>query len=281
MNKLKAMFNENWKSIVFSYSLFSINAILMLVYPKVLGESIDHLIAKDYAFIWYLVATFVALMFFGYISRIYDIKVFSGIYRRFASIETSKQIESNIETTKINGRLTLMNYIVRFFEVDMILIINTVLGAIGSIYFLSLVSWPIVGFLVLTGVAILGASYYYSPKLAALTSLNNDISEEQTDIIDTRKISKINNLLRRSQKIALVRATVDSKFSLWIQAIVYGSVTALLTYYVMYNKVTVGSVFSTYRYMFDFCNALLGMPTIITSYINIKDVIKRLETETE
>jgi len=275
------MFKENWKSIVFSYSLFSINAILLLVYPKVLGESIDHLIAKDYGFIWYLAATFIALMFFGYVSRIYDIKVFSGIYRRFASIETSKQIENGVETTKINGRLTLMNYIVRFFEVDMIVIINTILGAVGSIYFLSLVSWPIVGFLVLSGVAILGASYYYSPKLAALTSLNNDISEEQTDIIDTRKISKINNLLRRSQKIALVRATVDSKFSLWIQAIVYGSVTALLTYYVMYNKVTVGSVFSTYRYMFDFCNALLGMPTIITSYINIKDVIKRLETETE
>jgi len=281
MNKLKTMFKENWKSIVFSYSLFSINAILLLVYPKVLGESIDHLIAKDYGFIWYLAATFIALMFFGYVSRIYDIKVFSGIYRRFASIETSKQIENGVETTKINGRLTLMNYIVRFFEVDMIVIINTILGAVGSIYFLSLVSWPIVGFLVLSGVAILGASYYYSPKLAALTSLNNDISEEQTDIIDTRKISKINNLLRRSQKIALVRATVDSKFSLWIQAIVYGSVTALLTYYVMYNKVTVGSVFSTYRYMFDFCNALLGMPTIITSYINIKDVIKRLETETE
>jgi hypothetical protein len=31
--------------------------------------------------------------------------------------------------------------------------------------------------------------------------------------------------------------------------------------------------------MFDFCGALLGVPTIITSYINIKDVIKRLETE--
>jgi ABC-type bacteriocin/lantibiotic exporter with double-glycine peptidase domain len=74
-------------------------------------------------------------------------------------------------------------------------------------------------------------------------------------------------------------SSVDAKFSIWIQGIVYGSVTALLTYYVMYNKVSVGSVFSTYRYMFDFCNALLGLPTILTSYINIKDVIKRLETE--
>lgn len=279
MIKLKVMFKENWKAIIFSYSLFSINSILMLVYPKVLGNAIDHLIAKDYSYIWNLVATFTSLMFFGYISRIYDIKVFSGIYRRFASKETHKQIESNVETTKINGRLTLMNSIVRFFEYDMIVVIQTFIGVVGSIYFLSLVSLPIVGFLILSGLAIVGASYYYSPKLGVMTSLNNDLSEEQTEIIGSRNISKVNNLLRRGQKISIMRSLIDSKFSLWIQAIVYGSVTALLTYYVMYNEVTIGSVFSTYRYMFDFCNALLGIPMIISSYINIKDVIKRLEVE--
>jgi ABC-type bacteriocin/lantibiotic exporter with double-glycine peptidase domain len=172
-----------------------------------------------------------------------------------------------------------MNSVVRFFEIDMIVVIQTFIGAVGSIYFLSLVSLPIVGFMIISGISIVGASYYFSPKLAALTSLNNDISEEQTDIIATRNISGVNNLLRRVQKIAIRRSYIDSNFGLWIQSIVYGSVTALLTYYVMNNKVTVGSVFSTYRYMFDFCNALLGLPMILTSFINIKDVIKRLETE--
>lgn len=281
MNKLKVMFKENWKSIIFSYSLFSINSILMLVYPKVLGDTIDHLIDKDYWYIIYMLITFVLLMFFGYISRIYDIKVFSGIYRKFASTETNKQFEAGVETTKINGRLTLMNNIVRFFEFDMIMVLQTLFGVVGTIYFLSLVSLPIVGFLILTGIAIIGVSYYYSPKLAAMTKLNNDISEEQTAIISTRKISGINNLLKRGQKIAITSAYINSNFSLWLQAIIYGSVTALLTYYVMYSKVTVGSVFSTYRYMFDFCNALLGLPSILTSYINIKDVIKRLETDTD
>ena len=279
MNKLKVMFKENWKSIMFSYSLFAINSILMVMYPKVLGDSIDHLIAKDYSYIWYLVSTFVAIMFFGYISRIYDTKVFSGIYRRFASIETHKQIESGVETTKINGRLTLMHYIVQFFERDMLVVLQTIIGLIGAIYFLSLVSWTIVGFLIFTSILILGATFYYSPKIANITSQYNDLSEEQTDVISTRNISSINNLLKRGQHLSLKLSNIDAKFSIWIQAIVYGSVTALLTYYVMYNNVSVGSVFSTYRYMFDFCNALLGVPTIITSYINIKDVIQRLETE--
>lgn len=279
MDKLKVIFKNNWKTIILSYTLFSINSILMIVYPKILGETIDHLIAKDYQYIWYMVINFATMMFFGYISRIYDIKIFSSIYRKFASDETNKQFDTGVETTKINGRLTLMNAVVRFFEFDMIIVLQTIFGVVGTLYFLSLVSWPIVGFLVLTGIAIVITSNYYSPKLAAMTKLNNDISEEQTDIISKRKISGVNNLLRRGQKIAIKSAYINSNFGLWLQAIVYGSVTALLTYYVMYSKVSIGSVFSTYRYMFDFCNALLGLPSIITSYINIKDVVRRLETE--
>ena len=279
MGRLRNMFEENWKSIMFSYSLFMINAILTVMYPKILGDAIDHLIAKDYTYIWYLVLTFVGIMFFGYIGRIYDTKVFSGIYRRFASTETSKQLDNDIETTKINGRLTLMHYIVQFFERDMLLVVQTIIGLVGAIYFLAMVSLPIVGFLLITTVLILGATAYYSPKIAKITSQYNDLSEEQTDVISTRNIVSINNLLKRSQFLSLKMSNIDAKFSIWIQGIVYGSVTALLTYYVMYNKVSVGSVFSTYRYMFDFCNALLGLPTILTSYINIKDVINRLETE--
>jgi ABC-type bacteriocin/lantibiotic exporter with double-glycine peptidase domain len=256
-----------------------INSILMVVFPKILGNSIDHLIAKDYQYIWYLVLVFVAIMFFGYISRIYDIRVFSKIYRRFASIETHKQIEGGVETTKINGRLTLMHYIVQFFERDMLIVLQTIIGLVGAIYFLSLVSLTIVGFLIITSILILGVTFYYSPKIAEITSQYNDLSEEQTEVINTRKISSINNLLKRGQRLSIKLSNIDAKFSIWIQGIVYGSVTALLTYYVMYNTVSVGSVFSTYRYMFDFCNALLGLPTILTSYINIKDVVKRLETD--
>ena len=279
MNKLRTMFRDNWKSIIFSYSLFAINSTLMVVYPKVLGESIDHLIAKDYSYIWYLVSTFVAIMFFGYVSKIYDTKVFSRIYRRFASIETNNQIENDVETTKINGRLTLMRYIVQFFERDILIVLQTIIGLVGAIYFLSLVSLTIVGLLIITSVLILGATFYYSPRIAKVTSQYNDLSEDQTEVIGTRNLSAINNLLRRGQHLSLKLSGIDAKFSIWIQGIVYGSVTSLLTYYVMYNNVSVGSVFSTYRYMFDFCNSLLGLPTIITSYINIKDVIKRLDTE--
>jgi ABC-type multidrug transport system fused ATPase/permease subunit len=279
MLKLKTIFRENWKSILFSYFLFSMQSIFMLIYPKVLGESIDHLIAKDYSFIFYLLLTFLGMMVFSYISRVYDTIVFSKIYRRFASIETCNQFDNNVETTKINGRLTLMSSVVRFFEADMINILNAAFGLLGSIYFISLVDITLVPYLIFSAILTLMVSYYFSPKIAAITKDSNDISEEQTEIINHRKISLVNNLLKRKQLLSIKLSNLDAKFFFLIQLIAYGTVTALLTYYVVFNTVSVGSVFSTYRYLFDFVASVSILPHIIISFINIKDVIKRLEIE--
>ncbi len=279
MTKLKAIFTENWKQILLSYFLFSMQSIFMLIYPKVLGESIDHLIAKDYSFIVYLLLTFFGLMVFNYISRVYDTIVFSRIYRRFASIETNKQFETNVETTKINARLNLMSSVVSFFEKDMLNILYAAFGLLGSIYFISLVDVTLVPFLIISGILTLIVSYYFSPKIAEITKDSNDISEEQTEVINQRKISLVNNLLKRRQMLSIKLSNLDAKFFFLIQFIAYGTVTALLTYYVVFNQVSVGSVFSTYRYLFDFVVAVSILPQIIISFINIKDVIKRLETE--
>jgi hypothetical protein len=277
MNKLVNIFKENWFKIILSYLLFSINTLLTLTYPKVLGNTIDHLMNKEYLYIWYLVFIFLAMMLFGYISRVYDVKVFSTIYKNFASNEVNKQLEKGIESSKINGRLNMLNSIVHFFEYDMINVLGTVFGVLGSLYFLSLVSIKIVYLLILTGSIIIALSYFFSPKFAYLTKLNNDLSEQQSDIIISRKITLIDNFLLKSQKISISQSKLYSKYNVTIQSIVYFSVTTLLTYYVMFNKVTIGSVFSTYRYMFDFCNSLIGVPFIVTSYLQIKDVINRLE----
>lgn len=279
MGKLKQIFKENWFGITISYTLFSLQAISMLIYPKVLGDTIDHLIVKDYSYVIYLLLTFLSVMVFNYLSRVYDTIIFSKIYRRFASVETNKQLGNNIETTKINGRLTLMSSIIQFFERDMLMVLQAFFGLIGSMYFISLVDKGMLFYLIISGVLTLIISYYFTPKIGAITKLSNDISEEQTQIVNERNITLLNNLLRRKQKLTIKLSNIDAKFFFLIQFVAYGTVTSLLTYYVAFNPVSVGSVFSTYRYLFDFVVSVSIVPTLLTSFINIKDVIKRLETE--
>ena len=279
MEKIKLIFKENWGKILISYFLFTMQSVSIIIYPKVLGEFIDHLVLKDYSYVKYLLLTFLGLMVFNYISRVYDTKVFSKIYRRFASIETSKQFDNGVESTKINGRLTLMASIINFFERDMIIALNSIYGLLGSLYFISLVDVSMVGYLVISSIMTIAITYYFTPKISSITKEVNDLSEQQSDIVNTRKISFVNNLLRHKQKLAVKSSNLDAKFFFLVQFIAYGTVTSLITYYVLTNNVTIGGVFSTYRYLFDFCIAVSYIPVLIPSLINIKDVIKRLETE--
>jgi ABC-type multidrug transport system fused ATPase/permease subunit len=277
MQKLISIFKENWLSISFSYLLFTLQSLFILIYPKVLGNFIDSLIAKDYSYVIWLLLTFSGVIIFNYISRRYDTLVFSKIYRRFASFETSAQIDNGIETTKINGRLTLMTNIVSFFERDMITVLHCIYGIIASIYFIGSVDPTMLPYLILSGLMTISTTYYFSPRISNLTHQTNDLFEKQTQVVNERKISALNNFLRLRQKLAVKYSNLDAKFFSLIQIIAYGTVTLLTTYYVVYNQVTVGSVFSTYRYLFDFCNSVTTVPFIIFSFINIKDVIKRLE----
>ncbi len=279
MSKLKLIFKENWGKILISYLLFTLQSLSIIIYPKVLGEFIDHLVLKDYSYVKYMLLTFLCLMVFNYISRIYDTKVFSRIYRRFASVETNKQFDNNVESTKINGRLSLMSSIISFFERDIIMFLNLLYGVIGSLYFISLVDTSMFIYLAISGLATILVTYYFTPKIKMITKESNDLTEKQSDIVNTRKISLVNNLLRTKQKLAIKSSNLDANFFFLIQLIAYGTVTLLITYYVLTNSVTIGGVFSTYRYLFDFCIAVSYIPSLIPSLINIKDVIKRLDSD--
>lgn len=279
MQKLIDIFKRHWLAILFSYFLFSLSSILEYTYPKVLGDTIDHLVNRDYSYIWKLALVFIGMMFFDYVSRTYDIKVFSGIYRKFASKEINNQIDNGVDSSKINGRLTLMHSIIRFFEYDIATVIQTFYGIVVSIYFISLVSTQIVFWLLISSIAFVVLSLYYAPKIAKITKSSNDIAEEQTQVVITKKIGLINNLLRKKQKLNITSVKLNAQYYVFIQFVVYLTVTLLLVYYVMHNKVTIGSVFSTYRYMFDFCSSVISLTYIVPSIINIKDVINRLETE--
>lgn len=277
MDKLKDIFKSNWGKISFSYLLFTISSLLVILYPKVLGDTIDHLIAKDYSYIGYLVSVFFGIMIFGYISRLYDVKIFSEIHKNFASKEICKQIDNNVETSKINGRVNLLSIVISFFEHDLVSVLQSFYTIIGSIYFISLVDMSLVPYLLLSAVFILITSYYFVPKLTKITKLSNNLVERQTDIIVSKNKDNISYFFATFKKLAIKMSVIDAKFSFFIQFIVYGTVTSLLTYYIMYNTVTVGKAFSTYRYLFDFSTAIIMLPNIIESYINIKDVLRRLE----
>ena len=277
MKKLLNIFKNNWKSISLSYILYFISVVLFSLYPKILGDTIDHLVKGEFGYIWALVIVFLGFVIFGYISNIYDTIVFSSVYRKVSSKEINIQIEKGIDSSKINGRLSLMHSLITFFERNVTTIISTIVTLVVSLYFISCIDPWLMLWLFIAGICMLLVSYYFTPKIQKVTKKINDVVEEQTDIVTSLNIRSINNLLRRRQKLFIKQSNIYANFGGVIQIISYTLITTMLVYYVTNYDVTIGSVFSTYRYMFDFCNAVIGITYIIPEIINIKDVIRRLD----
>ena len=277
MKKLLNIFKNNWKSISLSYILYFISVVLFSLYPKILGDTIDHLVNGEFGYIWSLVIVFLGFVVFGYISNIYDTIVFSSVYRKVSSKEINIQIEKGIDSSKINGRLSLMHSLITFFERNVTTIISTIVTLVVSLYFISCIDPWLMLWLFIAGICMLLVSYYFTPKIQKVTKKINDVVEEQTDIVTSLNIRSINNLLRRRQKLFIKQSNIYANFGGVIQIISYTLITSMLVYYVTNYDVTIGSVFSTYRYMFDFCNAVIGITYIIPEIINIKDVIRRLD----
>ncbi len=277
MKKLLNIFKSNWKPISLSYILYFISVVLFSLYPKILGDTIDHLVNGEFGYIWALVIVFLGFVVFGYISNIYDTIVFSSVYRKVSSKEINIQIEKGIDSSKINGRLSLMHSLITFFERNVTTIISTIVTLVVSLYFISCIDPWLMLWLFIAGICMLLVSYYFTPKIQKVTKKINDVVEEQTDIVTSLNIRSINNLLRRRQKLFIKQSNIYANFGGVIQIISYTLITSMLVYYVTNYDVTIGSVFSTYRYMFDFCNAVIGITYIIPEIINIKDVIRRLD----
>ena len=277
MHRLLEIFKTSWKQISLSYLLYLTSVVLLALYPKILGDTIDHLVNGEFDYIWALAGVFCGFIVFGYLSNIYDTRVFTAIYRRLAVKETNAQIDRGVDSSKVNGRLTLMKSLITFFENNVTTIISIIVNLIVSIYFITIIDPLLLLWMGGTAIGILITTWYFSPKIKKITRDINDVVEDQTEIVTSMNIRFINNLLRRKQKLFIRQSNVYANFGGIIQIISYAAVTFQLVYYVTNYDVTIGSVFSTYRYMFDFCNAVIGITNIIPAIIDIKDVIRRID----
>lgn len=240
-----------------------------------MGNTIDKMILGNYHSVINL-----ALLFFGFIltslaSNVYDTIVFSRIRKDLANREIAKMYNNNVDTSTVSARYNMLDSIISFFENNVSWLISFLIGTIGSCYIIFTIS-SILGFgLLIAGFLIFCLSLYFSPKIAKVIIQRNNYNEKQVNIIEGRLLFQLNRFLEANRLLSIKYSNISAKYNLCIQVICYTAVTALLFLYITMGNVTVGNTFSTYRYMFDFCNSILILPNLFTTWVNLKDVISR------
>jgi ABC-type multidrug transport system fused ATPase/permease subunit len=278
MNLIKELFKNNYKNLLFVYLLFIAESVLVLLYPMVLGNSIDHFISKNYNYTFILVLVLGGFIFTSYFRRVVDTRVFSTMYRKLILKYINGQVDKKTSTSTITARTNMLNSIVSFLEIDLPYIFFAFFSVIGSITIIMIKYNLIIGLVTLASlIPILLISNYFRKKLSQKYSESNDLSEKDVEAINSLDKTKIKHHYLNKNFLSIDISNLDAKNNLFNNFINYTLIVLVLFLYsIIELNPTIGSIMGLYQYVLKFTGGVLMFPNLILRYEYLKDVIKRI-----
>jgi hypothetical protein len=277
MDIIKLLFKKNYKYLILAYGLFVLESVILLLYPLVLGNTIDKIINKEYYYVLYLILVLGFFMLTAYLRRIYDTKIFTTLYRKVVLEYINKEINIGKDTSTINARSSMLRSIVDFLEVDFPYMFHSLFSIIGSVIIISvnynLYVGIFVGFFI---IPILISSKYFSKKLSVKYSESNDLQEKDVNILSTVNSIKIKHHYIDKNLLQIRISNIDAKYNFINEFINYSLIILSLVMFTLFESVTVGTIMALYQYIIKFTQGAFTIPNLTIRYLYLKDVIGRI-----
>lgn len=277
---LKHIFKNNKKLLFFAYALFLIESILSLIYPMILGNSIDYFINGNYYYMINLGLVLFGFILFSYLRRIYDTRIFSTLYRKLILKYINKEIDKDEKTSTINARTNMLNSIVSFFEVDVPYIFYSLFSIVGSVIVIMVFYNLWIGLLILIFlVPIYYISNYFRKLLSVKYNESNNINEKDVEIIDSKNKLNIKHHYIFKNLLSIQISNIDAKNSMFNMIVNYSVIILVLVLFIIFDNPTVGVIMGLYSYVLNYITGTSMIPNLILRYEYLKDVLKRIEDE--
>jgi len=277
MNIIKELFKKNYNYLILAYGLFVLESVILLIYPLVLGDTIDSIINKEYYYVIYLVLVLGGIMLTSYLRRIYDTKIFTTLYRKVVLEYINKEIDNGKDTSTINARSSMLRSIIDFLEIDFPFIFHSIFSIVGSVIIISINYNLYVGLFVgVFIIPILISSKYFSNKLSVKYSESNDLQEKDVNILNTRSKNDIKHHYINKNLLQIRISNIDAKYNFTNEFINYSLIILSLVMFTIFESVTVGTIMALYQYIIKFTQGAFTIPSLTIRYLYLKDVIGRI-----
>ena len=265
-----------WR-IAITMFLVVIEAILGLLFPLFIGNSINGLLEQSTTELIYLGALGGLALLVGSARRFYDTRAYSGIYTTIATEMVEREHAKEKPISAIAARATLLTEFVEFLENSMPMIVENLFGIVGVLLIvLSLNNSIFVACLALfIWIVVI---YVLTGRLNFRLNRNyNDELEKQVDVLSTQESPFIKNHFRAVMKwnIRLSDLETVNYIGIWI------GIIALLVYsplVVIDSGISdFGLVFSILMYVFQYIESIVNLPLFIQQIIRLQEISQRLQ----
>jgi len=258
--------------IVGTMSLITTERLLGVAVPFVLGVAINDLIAGNFRGVWWLVGLEAMRLVIGVGRRLYDTRVYAGIYTDIAD-GTARRTETPVGRRA--ARLGLAKELVDFFEWELPELLAAMIGITGSFAMLLYLLPTVGGLSVLVGVLIAIVFVISRKRVFGLNKLLNNELERQLTMLESggeiRRRRHLGRLARWRIHLSDLEAANFAIAELLLGALIIGTVVLAA-----HGSMSVGAVFAVLTYVINLADSLLVLPWIYQQSIRAQEIGGRI-----
>ena len=270
------LFRQNWLKISGTFSLLTLENGLTLIEPLVLGLAINGLIEKDWTGFAILAGVMFASLIVGILRRLYDTRVYAGIYAKVGADLVEREQAKNAPISQVSARANLIREVVDFFENELPIALTAGISLFGSVIMIAFLNGRV--FWVTLG-ACLGVTAIFaiaSPHIKRLNKAMNDEIEQQVAIFESREKARQRSHFKTLARWQISLSDLESRnFGLTYVLII------IVTLYGLYDGLMrldapIGTVFALMTYLLQFAEGVVILPYTYQQLLRTQEITDRV-----
>jgi len=253
-------------------SLLMAERLLGVAVPFVLGLAINDLIAGSLRGIWWLVGLEASALLIGTGRRLYDTRVYAGIYTDIADNTAQK---TDLGVSWRAARLGLARELVDFFEWELPELLAALVGILGGVIMLAYLLPTVGGLSILAGLLVGVIFAFSSGRMFSLNKLlNNELERQVTMLESEREFSRRQHLSRLARwriHLSDLEAGNFAIAELLLSALIIGAVVITVR-----TGLSVGEVFAVLTYLISLAQNLVILPWTYQQSIRAREIGGRI-----
>jgi ABC-type multidrug transport system fused ATPase/permease subunit len=263
--------------ILVTYGLTFLENIFELLYPFVIGMTIDRLLKGSYAGLLALVCIWLLHTLTGVCRNIYDTRAFTQIYTHLATSIVQEQKRQGISTSQIVVRSSLSREFVDFFELDIPRIIVALFGFFGAWGMLLLYDVQIALYCLLLCLPLWGLNHFYAQKSLALNRLLNNQLEQEVDILTIGHPENVQMHFHQLSKIRIRLSNAAATHWGAMELFIILMFVAVLIRTVALSGSQPGEIYAIISYAWNYRQSLDIVPNLVQQLGRLQDIGERMQ----
>lgn len=268
---------KRWQ-IALTYALNLIENAIELLYPLLIGMTINGLLEKEYEALYMLIGIWFAHTVIAGIRQIYDTRLFARILANIASHMAINLRRDGKESGEVSAQVDMAREYIEFFEIEIPALLTILISLIGSMILLAVfdITAGVIMFAFVLPVGVI--NYWLTRQSIALNKSINNLQEKQVKRIRRGRNRSIRIHFNVMARWRIRLSNADAAGWSAAELILLIAFVIVLLRLIALPDVNAGVIFASVAYLVNIIDDLEHTPDAVQQIGRLIDIRNRIDT---